>query len=224
MARRRPARGCSAPWQRQSRTTPRLPGRNLISSGAGGMNTRTISHASRFIHRFCPGKRPAGRAGASHRPGRAPRRAPRRGGQRGAGPARALSEPGMTATLHFQARHTSRVSAPAPPSPRGRSAFFPPAVADGRMSRFALRSRGEVAGRPPAALASTSPGASGPAAAGQEPYWGTTEIYEEGLTTEGSRVLFAWSYSPPKTTRLSGSPGGTLLSLEETLYYFPLKP
>lgn len=132
----------------------------------------------------------------------------------------------MTATLHFQVRRTSRVSAPAPPSPGVTEAEtpFPPAIADGRMSRFALRSRGEVAGRPPAALASTSPGAPGLAAAGQEPYWGTTEIYEEGLITEGSRVLFARSYSPPKTARLSGSPGGTLLSPEETLYYFPLKP
>lgn len=148
VARRRPARGCSAPWQRQSRTTPRLPGRNLISSGAGGMNTRTISHASRFIHRFCPGKRPAGRAGASHRPGRAPRRAPRRGGQRGAGPARALSEPGMTATLHFQARHTSRVSAPAPPSPRGRSAFFPPRGC--RRPYVAIRAPQQRGGRRPA--------------------------------------------------------------------------
>lgn len=72
--------------------------------------------------------------------------------------------------------------------------------------------------------ASSSSGASAPAAAGQEPCKETIEISEEGLMPAGSRAAFTRSYNLPTTARISDSPGYTLLSQYETLYYFPPKP
>lgn len=46
---------------------PRLPATSSVSYTKGDINTSTISNASRFIRRFCPGNRPAGRAGRAPR-------------------------------------------------------------------------------------------------------------------------------------------------------------
>lgn len=95
----------------RSRANSRLPGRNLISSKKGGINMSTISNASRFIHRFCPGNRPAGRAGTRC--------------ARGGGGERGRPKPGMAAALELQKEYTSLLSAPTPPSPCGAAAKTP---------------------------------------------------------------------------------------------------
>lgn len=100
---------------------------------------------------------------------------------------------------------------------RGPKRLSPP-----RLPAGACRdSRPAAAGKAQAGPPRPPPGASAPAAAGREPYREATEIYEEGLTTDGSRVVFTWSYNLPKTAHISDSPGCTLLSQYETLLPSP---
>lgn len=121
----------------RSRANPLLPGKTLISSKKGRINMSTISNASRFIHRFCPGNRPAGRAGTRS--------------ARGGGGERGRPVPGMAAALGLQMEHTSRLSAPAPPSPCGAAAKSPSGPAAAAWPRPCLaprRGRGGAAEPP----------------------------------------------------------------------------
>lgn len=98
----------------------------------------------------------------------------------------------MAAALELQVEYTSLLSAPTPLSPCGAGVKTPfgPAVAAWPRPCFAPRRSREGAGRPSSTPPSSSPGARAPAAAGQKPCEGTTESYEEGIVTEGSRAVF----------------------------------
>lgn len=124
----------------------------------------------------------------------------------------------MAAVPHFQLKHISRMSAPAPLSQSGAGATPLPTGA----CRDCRPAAEEKTRSDPSA--SSSSGASAPAAAGQEPCKETIEISEEGLMPGGGRAAFTRSYNLPTTARISDSPGYTLLSQYETLYYLPPKP
>lgn len=191
----------------RSRANPPLPATSSISYKKGDINTSTISNASRFIHRFCPGNRPAGRAGTRS--------------ARGGGGERGRPEPGMAAALGLQAEHASLLSSPTPLSPavQGPKRLLAPRLppGPGRAPRPAGAGEARAALLKPC---QRSAGASAPAAAGREPCEATTETYE-GLMTQGSRAAITWTYKLLKTTNTSHSPAPSPLSTRDSLSLSP---